>query len=135
MTREDIESAEETKRLKRTLKMYRNHILDHLIKHQSDEQVTRILKAGDTFIQEWAKQFDDYLATDDEYYLQIAHKIFEPVYTLLDSRSGRNSTIEDERTPCCTNGTSWRKNCSNSKKKSRIITGTNHDHINHTKCQ
>ena len=97
MTREEIENAEETKRLKRTLKMYRNHLLDYLIDHQPDEHVTTVLNAGDMFIKEWTEQYADYLATDDEYYQQVAHKILEPVYALLDSRSGIHSALEDER--------------------------------------
>ncbi len=97
MTREDIENAEETKRLKITLKMYRNHILDHLIEHQSDEQVTRILNAAHTFIKEWSEQFADYLATDDEYYQQVVHNILEPVIVMLDSRAGIHTELETER--------------------------------------
>ncbi len=97
MTREEIENTEETRLLKRTLKMYRNHLLDYLIDHQPDKHVTTVLNAGDTFIKEWSEQFADYLATDNEYYQQVAHKMLEPVYALLDSREGLYSELEDER--------------------------------------
>lgn len=97
MTREEIEKSPETKRLKRTLRMYQKHILDYLIDHQPDEHVSNILRAGEGFLQDWIDQHADYLATDDEYYQQVAHRILEPVYVYISFRNGDDEAIEDER--------------------------------------
>ena len=95
--KEKLDTSFDTVDLKRRLYEIRDEALLHLVFNEPDQKITDLLKTADTKIQYWVHTNLEYLKTDDEYYSSVAHRILEPVYTVLNSREGLYEELENER--------------------------------------